>query len=99
VLGSGLDGVERKLDPGEGNTTNLYTTSLEEVEKRGIKSLPAHLLDACAHLRQDAVLRDWFGNTGTEDYVDYFSKTKVDEFNAYHSEVSQWEVDRYLTNF
>ena len=99
ILGSGLDGIERKLDPGEGNTANLYTTSLEEVEKRGIRSLPAHLLDACAHLREDAVLRDWFGNTGTEDYVDYFAKTKVDEFNAYHSEVSQWEVDRYLTAF
>jgi glutamine synthetase len=99
VLGSGLDGIARKLDPGEGNTRNLYTTSLEEVEKQGIKALPAHLLDACAHLREDEVLRDWFGNTGTEDYIDYFAKTKVDEFNAYHSEVSQWEVDRYLTAF
>ena len=45
------------------------------------------------------MLRDWFGNTGTEDYVDYFAKTKIDEFNAYHAEVSQWEVDRYLTVF
>ena len=99
ILGSGLDGIERKLDPGEGNTRNLYTTPLEEVEKQGIKSLPAHLLDACAHLRKDEVLRDWFGNTGTEDYIDYFAKTKIDEFNAYHSEVSQWEVERYLTSF
>jgi len=99
VLASGLDGIERTLDPGPGNTRNLYTTSLEEVEKQGIRALPANLLEACTHLRKDAVLRDWFGNTGTEDYVDYFVNTKVDEFNAYHSEVSQWEVDRYLTAF
>ena len=99
ILASGLDGIERKLDPGEGNTENLYTVPLEEVEKRGIKSLPSHLLEACGHLRNDEVLRDWFGHTGTEHYSDYIVQTKVDEFNAYHGEVSQWEVDRYLTAF
>jgi len=45
------------------------------------------------------VLRDWLGHTGTEHYVDYFVKTKVDEFRAWHAEVSDWEVSRYLTAF
>ena len=85
--------------PARATPTNLYTTPLEEVEKRGIKSLPSHLLEACEHLRNDEVLRDWFGHTGTEHYSDYIVQTKVDEFNAYHGEVSQWEVDRYLTAF
>ena len=34
------------------------------------------------------MLRDWFGHTGTEDYIDYFAETKIDEFHAWHSDVS-----------
>ena len=50
-------------------------------------------------LRKDAVLRDWFGHTGSEHYSDYFADTKLAEFHAWHSQVSEWEVDRYLTLF
>jgi glutamine synthetase len=99
VLGAGLDGVDRGLDPGEPNTENLYELSLEEVEKRGIKMLPATLLDAVRHLRADAVLQDWFGQGVGESYVDYFCKTKTDEFNEFHAEVSDWERRKYLTLF
>ncbi len=42
---------------------------------------------------------DWFGQGVGESYVDYYVQTKKDEFNAYHSEVSGWELRRYLTLF
>ena len=62
---------------------------------------PAALQPARRHPRagRDDVLRKALGNTGTEDYVDYYIKTKQEEWAAYHEQVTQWEVDRYLTLF
>ena len=45
------------------------------------------------------MLRKAFGHTGREDYVDYFVKTKRDEWDEWHNQVSRWEVDRYLQLF
>jgi glutamine synthetase len=99
LIAAGLDGIEKSTNPGEPNTENLYTLSEAEVAARGIKTLPVTLLDACRHLEGDAVMQDWFGQGVGESYVDYYVQTKKDEFNAYHSEVSGWELRRYLTLF
>ena len=58
--------------------------------------LPATLLDAARELEQDDVLREALGNTGREDYIDYFAKIKKAEFKAAHEQITQWELDRYL---
>ena len=44
-------------------------------------------------------MRAALGHTGREDYVDYFVKTKQQEFEEWHGQVTQWEVDRYLQLF
>jgi len=99
ILAAGLDGVENELDAGPFNDANLYTLTREELQAAGIKLLPANLLDATRNLAEDEVIRKALGNTGTEDYVDYFVKTKQEEWNAYHEQVTPWEVQRYLTLF
>ena len=99
ILAAGLDGIENKTDPGQVNEENLYTLSPDELAKRGIELLPANLLDATRHLEHSDVLRKAFGNTGTEDYTDYYVKTKQEEWAAYHEQVTPWEVNRYLTLF
>ena len=99
ILAAGLDGIEHGLDPGKHNDENLYTLSTEELAKRGIELLPANLLDATRNLADDTVLREALGNTGTEDYVDYYVKTKQAEWAAYHEQVTPWEVKNYLTLF
>jgi glutamine synthetase len=43
------------------------------------------------------VLREALGKVPGGDYVDYYAAVKRDEFRDYHSVVSDWEVDRYLT--
>ena len=40
MLSAGLDGIERGLDAGEPNSSNLYTLSPEEREAAGIDTLP-----------------------------------------------------------
>jgi glutamine synthetase len=98
-LAAGLDGIDRGLDPGEPNKDNLYLLSAEEVDRRGIRTLPPTLLHAMDELLADDVMRDALGKTADGDYVDYYAKVKREEFHAWHSVVSDWEVERYLTLF
>jgi glutamine synthetase len=99
VLAAGLDGIENKLDPGDPNTGNLYTTSAEDLAKAGVETLPANLLDATRELERDEVLREALGEARDEDYVDYFVKVKRDEWTRYHEQVTPWEIREYLTRF
>ena len=98
-LAAGLDGIDRELDPGEPNRDNLHALPAGEVAKRGIKSLPPTLLHAADALVADEVLREALGKTPGGDYVDYYAKVKREEFQAWHSVVSDWETSRYLTLF
>jgi glutamine synthetase len=98
-LAAGLDGIDRGLDPGEPNKDNLYLLSADEVGGRGIRTMPPTLLHAMDELVADDVMRDALGKTADGDYVDYYAKVKREEFHAWHSVVSDWEVERYLTLF
>jgi len=98
-LAAGLDGIDRGLDPGEPNRDNLHVLAAEEVAARGIRSLPPTLLHAMDELVADDVLREALGKTPDGDYIDYYAKVKREEFHAWHSVVSDWEVERYLTLF
>ena len=70
-----------------------------EVARRGIRVLPPTLLHAADELVTDDVLREALGKTPDGDYIDYYAKVKREEFHTWHSEVSDWEVERYLTLF
>jgi glutamine synthetase len=99
VLAAGLDGIDRQADPGQPNADNLYTADPAAVASRGIEAMPPTLLHAVEALVEDDILRAAFGKTATEDYVDYFARIKADEFRAWHAQVTDWEVERYLTLF
>ena len=99
VLAAGLDGIERRLDPGEPNTENLYAVSYDELIRRGLQTLPTNLLMATLELEGDLVLREAFGRGRDEDYVDYYIRVKRDEWNRYHEQVTPWEIQEYMTRF
>lgn len=99
MLACGLDGIDSETDPGEPNTDNLFALSAEEAAAAGIQSLPLTLLHAADALEQDPVLEAGLGTTPGGPYRDYFVKVKRDEFLAHHDEVTQAEVDRYLSLF
>ena len=99
VLAAGLDGIEKGLDAGEPNSENLYTKSYEELTERGLRALPANLLEAIGELEQDDVMRKALGTARGEDYVDYYARVKRDEWFRYHEQVTDWEIKEYLTRF
>lgn len=98
-LAAGLDGIDRKLDPGPPNEDNLYAMDPAEVAARGIQAMPLTLNDAVAELVGDEVLREALGKVPGGDYIDYFAETKRNEFRDWHAMVTQAEVDRYLSLF
>ena len=93
-LSAGLDGVRRELDPGKPNLGNMYELGLDEIQRRGIGLLPQSLPEALAALREDQVVQESLGVI-----YDEFIDLKEAEWREYHSRVSQWEIDRYLTFF
>ncbi len=99
MLAAGVDGVRRRLDPGEPNSANLYELSEAERAAQGIELLPANLLDATRELERNEVLRAAFGRTRAGDYVDYYIAVKRREWQQAHEQITRWELDRYLQLF
>ncbi len=99
ILAAGVAGIAENADPGKPNLENLYNLSQAEIAQRGIRTLPANLLDAVRAAERDEVLREWLGSKGSEDYLDYFCEVKRDEWQDFHTQVSDWELRRYLTLF
>ena len=99
VLAAGLDGVDRKLDPGKPNLDNLHEMHPDQVAAKGIQAMPPTLLHAAELLAGNPVMHQALGHTGTEFYSDYMAKVKADEFRQWHARVSDDEVERYLTLF
>ena len=91
-LYAGMDGIKRRLDPGEPNLGNMYEMSLEEMTRRKIRVLPQSLNEALDELDRDDVIQNALGPISAE-----FRKLKRMEWNDYHRQVSAWEVERYLT--
>ncbi len=93
-MAAGLDGVSKGLDPGKANLGNLYELGLDEIRRRGIRTLPQSLDESLSELRKDDVVQEALGVI-----YDEFIQLKEAEWRQYHAQVSQWELDRYLTMF
>jgi glutamine synthetase len=92
LLAAGLDGIERGLDAGAPNETNMYRLSEDELKRRGIAVLPSTLKDAIDALEADEVIQAALG----EEYARTYIAAKREEWEEYHNSISQWELDRYL---
>jgi len=67
---------------------------LDEIARRGIRMLPQSLPEALDELKKDPVIQGALGVISDE-----FMRLKEAEYQDYHSQVTQWEIDRYLTMF
>jgi glutamine synthetase len=97
IVAAGLDGIDRKLDPGDPCDLNLLTLSEHEAAERGLVTMPMTLWHALDHLEADGVIREGLGKTPEGDYVDYFVSIKRAEARSAHAEVTSWELERYLS--
>ena len=95
IAAAGLDGIDRKLDPGAPRNVNLYEMPPEKIAAEGIQLLPQSLSEAIAALESDAVMRDALG----ADLANEFIRIKKMEWTEYSRHVSDWESHRYLEFF
>ncbi len=85
-LFSGLDGIQRRLDPGP-SADSPYETAAAP--------LPRTLGDALDALRADAYLCEQLG----QRFVDYLCHIKEAELARFNLEVSEWEHREYFEMF
>ena len=87
ALGSGLWGIENKIDPGEPVVGNAYEKQLPE-ERR----FPATLADAAMRLKSSKAARELFG----DGFVDHYAATRLWESREFQRHITDWEMDRYF---
>lgn len=95
ILAAGLDGIERRLDPGEPLNENLYEMPQKELQRRKIGLLPQHLAEAIDALEADEVVKNGIG----ADLAKEFINVKRMEWIEYSRHVSDWETARYVEMF
>jgi glutamine synthetase len=83
---SGLDGVDRGLDPGPSADTPYETQAT---------LLPKTLREAVFALKDDPFFRDALG----PEFVDYYVHIKNAEIERFQAEVSEWEQREYFEMF
>ncbi|MBI2887394.1 MAG: glutamine synthetase [Chloroflexi bacterium] len=92
MLAAGLDGIRNKLEPPSPVEENVFEMGEEERKRRGIGSLPGSLEEAIQEMAQSALVRQALG-----DHVfDSFIKNKKIEWDNYRTQVTDYELKRYL---
>jgi glutamine synthetase len=95
LLGAGIEGIEKGLDPGEPRSENLYRASAEKLRTQGITCLPRTLIEAIDALERDPLSKQVLGELMFDTYTSF----KRQEWEQYHNHVSDWERERYLKFF
>jgi len=93
MLAAGLAGIEQGLEPPEPVEENVYEMSETEREKRGIKTLPSSLQEAIALTEKSKLVKEALG----EHVFNAFIENKKIEWDKYRIQVTQYELDRYLS--
>jgi glutamine synthetase len=92
VLAAGLNGIEGEYELPPEADANLYKLTDRELEAKGIDALPGSLSTAVEDLEQSKLMAETLG-----DHVfEWFVRNKRDEWAAYKTEVSAFELRRYL---
>jgi glutamine synthetase len=92
-LHAGLEGVEKGYELPDPMDSNLYHLTAEERAERGITALPETLGEAIDEFASSELMRRAFGDHIFDNYV----KLKRQEWDEYRIQLTQWELDRYLS--
>ena len=95
MLAAGLDGVEKGMTLADPVEESLYAMDATRIAEKGIKELPGTLGEALDELERDDVICEALGEHVLSRFVD----AKRAEWDEYRTQVSDWEVERYLDAF
>jgi glutamine synthetase len=99
VIEAGLDGIRKRIDPGDPIDLNMYHLTETERRNLGIRILPTSLKEALEEWKTDEICLDALGRETAEKYVEL----KMQEWKEYEpnmprnkNEITQWELQKYL---
>ena len=92
MLAAGLEGIEKEYEVPDPVEENVYEMTEEEREKKGIGTLPASLWEAIQLTEKSEVVRKALG----DHVLDSFIKNKKIECDQYRTQVTDYELKRYL---
>ena len=99
IFEAGLDGVKRKIDPGEPVDANVYHLSDARRKELGVRVLPSSLKEALEEWKSDEICTKALGKQNAEIYAE----SKMEEWKEYEphmpndeSQVTPWELKKYI---
>ncbi len=92
MLRAGLDGIKQQMEPPPISNEDLYHLDDQGRKARGLDMLPGSLGEALEEMKKDTLVRDALGNHVFERFIE----AKTIEWNEYRTQVSGWELNRYL---
>jgi glutamine synthetase len=92
MLAAGLEGIEKGYEVPPPVEENVYEMTEKERVKRGIGTLPGSLLEATLLTEKSEVVRRALGN----HVFDAFIQNKKIEWDQYRTQVTDYELNRYL---
>jgi len=93
ILAAGLKGVEESYDLPPETAVNLYELTDEERLAEDIDAVPQSLADALDAMERSELVAGALG----EHVFEWFIRNKRKEWMDYKTQVTQFELDRYLT--
>jgi glutamine synthetase len=94
-LAAGLEGILGNLYPGPPQNENLYEMNLKQLAERGVSLLPRTLAQALDAFAKDPISEIAFGAGPKDEYL----RLKWLEWDKYHSDITDWEWERYANFF
>ncbi len=92
MLAAGLEGIEKGYEIPDPIEENVYEMTEAERTKRGIGTLPASLMEAIILTEKSEIVRKALGDHVFEAFI----QNKKIEWNEYRTQVTEYELKRYL---
>ena len=92
LLAAGLRGIENNYVLGPQAEDNVWNLTLEERRAMGYRELPSSLGVALAEMERSELVAEALG----EHVFDYFLRNKRAEWEEYRSNVTPFELKKYL---
>lgn len=94
-LQAGLDGIRNQIMPPKSVDCNIFQMTEKERIESGIEEIPGTLIEAVSEMEKDSFMREVLGDHVYEKYI----AAKKQEWQDYRSQVTDWEINRYLNQY
>lgn len=94
-LAAGLDGIKKDLMPPKQIDSNMFKITEAERESMGIENIPHNLSIAIRAMKKDNIVIETLGEHAFNKYITY----KEAEWKCYRSQITKWEIDKYLYKY